>query len=73
MCRINACQVTDQGLPSMTLLFGGTDVLVCLYTVPLYSELERPWSPRAPQFKNEKNDLTTQVAILQVVSHPVSA
>ena len=47
----------------MMLLSGGTDVLVCLYTVPLYSELERPWSPRAPQFKNEKNDLTTQVAL----------
>ena len=44
---------------SMTLLSGGTDALVFLCTVPLYSELERLWSSRALQSRNEKNDLTT--------------
>ena len=35
---------------------------LCVPTVPLYSDLERPWSPRAlanSQFRNEKSDLTT--------------
>ena len=68
LCRMVICIPTAKNFPlesfaiygtSMTLLFGGTDALLCLYTVPLFSELERLWSSRASQFRNEKNDLTT--------------